>query len=215
VKMHPVGSCTPLHIAARIGDYTTVVSLLENGESPNSATFDGLTPLIFAAHMGHDRVVARLIEAGADTNKEANNGVTPLCIAAQNGRIAIVDSLLEAGASWKIRRYEFAGAWHTFRMDVAKLLEAGADANAATIDMARCAYWGRKGTTPLCVAAQYGHGTVVDSLLEAGADRELATEMGMTPLILAAQNGHTAVIQVASRVHFLYTKPHVCPGVKP
>ena len=51
------------------------------------------------------------------------------------------------------------------------------------------------GTSPLSVAAQYGHLTVVQYLLEQGADKEKANNNGASPLFLAAQNGHLGVVQ--------------------
>ena len=59
-------------------------------------------------------------------------------------------------------------------------LKAGADPNAAAED----------GSTPLMVAAQYGHSEVLQLLLEAGADKNAAKTNGVTALLVAAQNGH-------------------------
>jgi len=46
----------------------------------------------------------------------------------------------------------------------------------------------------LVIAAKMGHDLVVDNLLGAGADANLATRQGTTPLLAAAQNGHGTVV---------------------
>jgi len=51
------------------------------------------------------------------------------------------------------------------------------------------------GCTPLFMAAQEGHLTVVTYLIAAGADVDKATtDDGRTPLFIAAQNGHLTVV---------------------
>ncbi|MDF2964615.1 MAG: serine/threonine-protein phosphatase 6 regulatory ankyrin repeat subunit C-like [Rickettsiaceae bacterium] len=52
------------------------------------------------------------------------------------------------------------------------------------------------GATPLTLAAQNGHTTIVEKLLAAGADVNKANEKnGATPLIYAAEKGHTAIVE--------------------
>lgn len=47
------------------------------------------------------------------------------------------------------------------------------------------------GKTPLLEAAQKGHVEIVRCLLEAGANKDLASDDGVTPLLLAAEEGGT------------------------
>ncbi|RYP31088.1 hypothetical protein DL767_005932 [Monosporascus sp. MG133] len=51
------------------------------------------------------------------------------------------------------------------------------------------------GRTPLWYAAERGHKTIVQQLLEKGADTEAKDEDGRTSLLYAAENGYEAIIQ--------------------
>ena len=62
---------------------------------------------------------------------------------------------------------------------VARLLRAGADADAAT----------RRGVTPLALASARGHAAVVETLLGSGADPNRTSPQGETPLMVAARTG--------------------------
>ena len=53
------------------------------------------------------------------------------------------------------------------------------------------------GTTPLFIAAQEGHTSVVELLLKAdGVDVNKAKRMEDTPLYIAAQEGHASVVEL-------------------
>lgn len=62
----------------------------------------------------------------------------------------------------------------------------GADLNAQSMH----------GFTPLYMAAQENHDSVVRFLLTNGANQSLATEDGFTPLAVALQQGHDKVVTV-------------------
>lgn len=64
------------------------------------------------------------------------------------------------------------------------LVENGANVNAQSLN----------GFTPLYMAAQENHETVVRYLLAHGANQNLATEDGFTPLAVALQQGHDRIV---------------------
>jgi ankyrin repeat protein len=52
------------------------------------------------------------------------------------------------------------------------------------------------GTSPLHLAAQYGHVTTAEVLLRAGISRDARTKVERTPILIAAQEGNTAIVQL-------------------
>jgi ankyrin repeat protein len=98
------------------------------------------TALSIAASCGQEVAVQLLLRAGAQVNKVDYAGRSPLYSAAADHG--------SADANW--------GGDHTAVVEL--LLDAGADANWRVED----------GSTPLMVAAQEGHETVVAALLRPG-----------------------------------------------
>ncbi|XP_028399485.1 mucin-17-like isoform X2 [Dendronephthya gigantea] len=52
------------------------------------------------------------------------------------------------------------------------------------------------GTSPLHLAAQYGHTTTAEVLLRAGVSRDARTKVDRTPIHLAAQHGHLDIVDL-------------------
>jgi len=52
------------------------------------------------------------------------------------------------------------------------------------------------GSTPLYIACQNGHNSVVEMLLKKGVNIEVAIVDGSTPLHIACKNGHHEVVQI-------------------
>ena len=100
---------------------------------------------------------------------------------------------------------------------VTRLLDQGADANAAEPDGTTALHWAvrrddlptarrlidagarvdaanRYGVTALALAATNGSAPLVEALLAAGADAETASPGGDTPLMIAARTGHVYVL---------------------
>lgn len=70
-KLFTCGICSqnaisPLHVAAKWGQLSMIVLLLERNAYTNIQTRDGLTPLHCAARSGYVRVVDYLLERNAD-----------------------------------------------------------------------------------------------------------------------------------------------------
>ncbi|XP_031431570.1 GA-binding protein subunit beta-2b isoform X2 [Clupea harengus] len=52
------------------------------------------------------------------------------------------------------------------------------------------------GTSPLHLAAQYGHFSTAEVLLRAGVSRDARTKVDRTPLHMAAAEGHTSIVEL-------------------
>ncbi|MFT7811235.1 GA-binding protein subunit beta-1-like [Arapaima gigas] len=56
------------------------------------------------------------------------------------------------------------------------------------------------GTSPLHLAAQYGHYSTAEVLLRAGVSRDARTKVDRTPLHMAAAEGHSVIVELLVRV---------------
>ena len=86
---------TPLHVAARSGQWESVTALLDVPAKVDVVDLHGATPLHFAAaRPAGVRVVQQLLARGAQPNPYDDEGVTPLVRAAAAGNLEVVDVLL-------------------------------------------------------------------------------------------------------------------------
>lgn len=65
------------------------------------------------------------------------------------------------------------------------------------------------GTSPLHLAAQYGHYSTTEVLLRAGVSRDARTKVDRTPLHMAASEGHASIVEVLLKVKFAETRSEV------
>ena len=136
--------------------------------------------LHFAALNGHTEVAKLLLEAGADKDAANNLGITALHSAAESGHIEVVKLLLAAGADKDKADSEERTALHRTIRKIAALLAYDAERDATNSDStSRTAY----------VAAPSSELEIVQLLLEAGVDQNVADSSGRTVLHLAAEQG--------------------------
>jgi RNA polymerase sigma factor (sigma-70 family) len=156
-----------LHEAAAIGDSGRVRAALDQHlEQLDAYSPEGFTPLALAAHFGHLEVMRLLIDRGADVNRVATH------------RIAVTP--LHAALFGR-------------QVDAALLLiERGADVALARGGSG----WKRAGWTPLHYAAGMGFSTLVQPLLDRGADPSRPDEDGKTPLDVAIDANHSGIADV-------------------
>ncbi|CAH8657817.1 unnamed protein product [Schistosoma haematobium] len=164
--------------AARAGDLSKVVELLNAGVHINLSNSIGLTALHLASKEGYVHVVDELLRRGADFDAPTKKGNTALHIASLAGHFEVVKLLLDAGAN--INRQSVIGftplymaAQENHLNVVDLLLQRGANQALTTED----------GFTPLAVALQQGHDRVVAHLLE----RDSRSRGGMPALHIAAR----------------------------
>ena len=156
-----------LHEAAAIGDSGRVRAAVDqHPEQLDTYSPEGFTPLALAAHFGHLEVMRLLIDRGADMNRVASH------------RLAVTP--LHAALFGR-------------QVDAALLLiERGANVALARGGSG----WKRAGWTPLHYAAGLGFSTLVQPLLDRGADPSCPDEDGKTPLDVAIDASHSGIADV-------------------
>lgn len=201
VKPSPPGDFTkyPLHRAAREDDDEWCRALLAVTEC-NATDSRGWTPLHVAAASDSRKAAAVLIGAGAEMDAFNHAGNNALILAVDNIHTDMVLLLCESGTDVNACCKGGLGSalvTAVRRNDlelVSLLLAFGADAKG--VDAA--------GWSPLVAAVIGGgkNGSIVDALLEAGADPNIPSH-GLIPLSMAAQRG-----DVSSVVKLLSNKTH-------
>jgi len=197
---------TALHWAAHFDETAIVKALLSAGANAKTANRYGITPLSEACVNGNAEVVELLLKAGADANLPHAEGETPLMAAARTGNPAAIQSLLNHGAQINVAeewRGQTALMWAAAEghADAVKLLIANGaivDAKSKVFDYSQFRpkagsvgmNFPRGGFTPLLFAARQGSLPVVKTLLEAGADINLADPDGTTATMMAIINLH-------------------------
>ncbi|KAI0247382.1 ankyrin repeat-containing domain protein [Lactifluus subvellereus] len=148
------------------------------------------TPLHWASQDGHLAAVAQvLLKHRADAPAQNNDDQTPLHLASQLGPLEVVQALLECSADARARGNDGWIPLHWSlegrNLDVARVLECGADANL----------WRKNNQTPLYLASLIGqHLAVAQVLLEEGADA--ATRDNRAPLHVASRVRHLKIDQI-------------------
>jgi len=116
-----------------------------------------------------------------------------LMLAALRGHLALVERLIERKAhvnkpGWTPLHYAASHSGPNAPAMVRLLLEHHAFIDASSPN----------GTTPLMMATQYGHPTVVKILLEEGADTTMRNEQGQGVLDFAQRGGRKEVIDLVA-----------------
>jgi ankyrin repeat protein len=219
-KAQPDGT-TPLQWATYRVDRELVDRLLKKGAKANVTNRFGASPLHEAVRVANVELVGMLLEAGADANAANADGQTALMLAARTGNVAVAEALVKAGADVNRReafKEQSAVMWAAGENQpgmVAFLVSKGADLSIR----AKATDWGSQisseprvqyrpsgGLTPLLYAARAGCLGCVQTMVQAGADKDRPNPDGMTAMIMALDNGYPEV------AHYLLVQganPHV------
>jgi len=191
-----VMSETPLHSAAARNDAALVARLLAEGAEVDARNAGGATALLVATHANAVNAAKVLIDAGADVNAKDHIQDSPYLYAGARGHQAILEMTLAHGADLKSTN-RFGGtalipaAERGHVETVRTLIEAGSD-----VDHVNRLQW-----TALLEAIILGdggarHRQIVELLIEAGADVNLADGNAVTPLQHARAAGYHDIEEV-------------------
>lgn len=197
---------TCAHIAAMKGSLAVVKELMMIDKAmviqAKTKTLEATT-LHMAASGGHAKIVKILLENGANPEDENANGMTPLCLAAWNGHSCIL-SCFEKKYWRRCSKKTGLNAFHIaaykghsdFIMEIMKYVPASVRSEPPIFNHLVVKEFSTEyGFTPLHLAAQAGHDSLVRMLLNQGVQVDAATTtMNVIPLHLAAQQGHIAVV---------------------
>jgi ankyrin repeat protein len=191
-------ACSPLYLAAMMGQIDAMKALLKLGADVNTDK-NGRSPLIGAAtttaENSREEAIRVLAANGADVNVPDTNGFTPVYVVAEKGFTAAIRVLAELGADVNVAsnaRHSpvFVAAENGHVGAIRVLVEFGADIDALGFD----------GFSPLFVAALKGQTRAIRVLVELGADVNLQCKCDAThmaaPLSAATQEGKVDAIRV-------------------
>ena len=188
--------------AAKEGDRAAVQTLLAGRAKQDVAGAEGTAALVWAATRNDLAMADLLLRAGANAKAANEFGATALYAAAEHADSAMAVKLLAAGAD--ANKPLMSG--ETPLMVAAKrgnietvraLLKGGANPNAQEAN---------GGQTALMWALSERQAPVVEELVKAHADVQLASKTGFTPLMFAAQQGDADSTRIMLRAG---AKPNV------
>uniref|UniRef100_A0A6G5ZUJ2 Poly [ADP-ribose] polymerase n=1 Tax=Vipera anatolica senliki TaxID=2604287 RepID=A0A6G5ZUJ2_VIPAN len=218
---HPQTHETPLHCAAA-SPYAkrkqVCELLLRKGANINEKTKDFLTPLHVASEKAHNDVVEVVVKHEGKVNALDNLGQTSLHRAAHCGHLQTCRLLLSFGCDPSIVSLQGFTASQMGNESIQQLLQEGvplgnseADrqlleaAKAGDVDTVKklctthsvnCRDIEGRQSTPLHFAAGYNRVSVVEYLLQHGADVHAKDKGGLVPLHNACSYGHYEVAEL-------------------
>ncbi|KAL4975337.1 Glycerophosphoryl diester phosphodiesterase family-domain-containing protein [Aspergillus desertorum] len=212
---------TPLHYAAQYGFRVVCEVIIEHLQAwdmfdvsegidgPRWQDNEGWAPLHLSVVGGHPLTTQALLKAEnwkghirdkAEIRKNVSRSSAVLALAVKANFIDIVQLLVDAGVDINYQDQQGETALHVAaRFDhekCARILLKGNDAQKADTELAETTYsW-----TPLFVACVDGSLSVVEALIEAGADLERLDSSGWTAKEHAALRGHLDVARCLAKV---------------
>ena len=189
-------SMTSLHSAAAQDDAAAIRTLLSQGADIEARDAQGQTALLVATHGNRVAAARALIEAGANVNAKDAIKDSPYLYAGARGHLEILKLTLAHGADLKsTNRYGgtalIPASERGHVETVRTLIEAGVD-----VDHVNNLAW-----TALLEAVILGDGgpryqQIVDLLVKAGADVNLADGDGVTPLAHARSRDYVGIVSI-------------------
>jgi len=94
-----LGGMSPLHLAAQLQHYPTMLALVRHGANIEANDNHGQTPIHWAARQGKSEAVLSLVSLNASLECVDSMGFTPLHAATRLGQTETIKALLDSGAN--------------------------------------------------------------------------------------------------------------------
>uniref|UniRef100_A0A0B7ARK9 Uncharacterized protein n=1 Tax=Arion vulgaris TaxID=1028688 RepID=A0A0B7ARK9_9EUPU len=185
--MEPVSSGF-LWSAVGEGRLSAVRQCIEAGIAVDEVFSEMMTPLHFAALQGHIDIVKYLVECGASVNKANNAGLTPLMSACAQGFIDVARFLVDSGADVNAVGISSESPILYLCKTRAKRIRTCATSGSMHLFYKMC----HSEDTCGCLS-------LVQLLIDAGADVNIADSEGMTSLMGFVLSKHFAVAKLLIR----------------
>ncbi|MGB6242807.1 MAG: ankyrin repeat domain-containing protein [Castellaniella sp.] len=179
-----------LHAAAMQDDAAAIKTLLAQGAALEARDASGATPLLVAAKANRVLAAQALLDAGADVNAKDHIQDSAYLYAGARGHLEILKMTLTHGADLKsLNRYGgtalIPAAERGHVETVRVLIQAG-----VAVDHVNNLGWTALLEAIILSNGGEPHQRIVDLLLQAGADPNLADGQGVTPLQHARARGY-------------------------
>lgn len=188
---------TALYLAVKEGYAQITEMLLRHGAKVDVINKWEDTPLLLACEQGDVDVVKVLLAHGADVNASINNYDIPLRKAALRGHLDVARVLLDAGADVEKGSPLIEAAEEGYIALVALLLERGANASATKYSdsvLSEAVSVERLEDIPIDNKTQATCLTLVDLLVQHGANITVANRMYKVPIFEAAKHHYDEVV---------------------
>ncbi|XP_060698354.1 poly [ADP-ribose] polymerase tankyrase-2 isoform X3 [Hemiscyllium ocellatum] len=176
---------TPLHVASEKAHNDIIEVLIKNDTKVNALDRLGQTPLHKAAQYGHHHTCRLLLNSGSDSSILSMQGLTALQMGNES-----VQQILQEGVMF--------GNFDTDRqlLEAAKAGDLSMVKKLCTLQNVNCRDVEGRQSTPLHFAAGYNRVSVVEYLLQNGADVHAKDKGGLVPLHNACSYGHYEVAEL-------------------
>lgn len=183
--------------AVKQGDKDLISKLLADGADIDTTDIDGRTSALIAVHTNQLDIFKLLLEQGANINIRDNRSDNPLLYAGAEGMLDFVKVSIAAGADTSILN-RFGGtalipAADRGHVDIVEELLTSSDVNIDHVN--------NLGWTALLEAIILGdggkaHQTILELLIQHGADIQLADSNGISPLQHAQNRGYREMVEL-------------------
>lgn len=183
--------------AAAAGDVAGIREALADGADPDARAADGTPATMIATRGHHTDALRALLDAGADIDAQDATLDNPLLYAGREGFLDVVRVANEAEADPTITN-RYGGVAHIPASERGHVEVVRYLLNETDIDVDHV---NRLGWTALLEAILLSdggprHQEIVELLLEAGADPDLADGDGVRPLTHARDRGQTEIVRL-------------------